>query len=183
MEHRHQKFLLHNIILVQRKGIESVTCCLRTENQAANSEPMPFASAKYLGTPKLGWTRPGENNQLTLHTRCWCLLFLIPLSSHKKWWFDPQCLFLRRKAETGWWKERGTSHLDIVEVAVVRHGKLKLSKLDKDLGPRVCRDNPRAVDRLAVLGCVRYVLLRHIRVACEESLLGSKLKRPGDPPK
>ena len=55
-----------------------------------------------------------------------------------------------------------SSHLDIVEVAVVRHGKLKLSKLDKNLGPRVCRDNPRAVDRLAVLGRVCYVLLRHI---------------------
>ena len=53
LEQRHQMFLLHNIILVQRKGIESVTCCFRTENQAANSEPMPFASAKYLGTPKL----------------------------------------------------------------------------------------------------------------------------------
>ena len=64
--------------------------------------------------------------------------------------------------------EEEKSNLDVVEVAVVGHAQLKLSKLDENSRARVCRDDPSAVDWLPVLRRIRYMLFRYIRVSWQK---------------
>ena len=66
------------------------------------------------------------------------------------------------------WSWVQTSHLDVVEVAVIGHAQLKLGKLDENLGARVCRDDPCAVDWLPVLRRIRYMFLGYVRVPWQE---------------